>query len=153
VSTLIVEELETGSTLSQEITLEIQERVLIGSISPYLFMQNAPAGTFTFTLTKSGTTVFSKTFTSADIKTALNTSHNYAHVFYPIVPTSPTMIEKGVYSMSLSASGYTFLESSYLGWCRQFEDLNNEVSYNAPFVWNNPLAYRMKTYKQGVTID
>ena len=73
-TTLLVETLKTE--LSQEIRLENQERYTIGAIIPYLYIHNSPVGTFTLEILNGVTSVFSQSFTSADIKTAIGASDN-----------------------------------------------------------------------------
>jgi hypothetical protein len=67
------------------------------------------------------TSIFSKSFTAADIRTSLSTSDDFIHVFYPVIPTSDVYIEAGDYQLLLTKSGYTYADSNYLGWCRNFE--------------------------------
>jgi hypothetical protein len=149
VTTLLVETLKTE--LSQEIRLENQERYTIGAIIPYLYLHNSPVGTFTLEILSGVTSVFSQSFTSADIKTAIGTSDNYAHVFYPIVPQNPVQLDAGVYTIKLSAAGYNALGSSFLGWIRQHENLNNILDYEPVSDSENPLAVRLKVFKRGIT--
>lgn len=148
-TTLIVETLKTE--LSQEIRLENQERYTIGAIIPYLYLHNSPAGTFTLEILSGVTSVFSQSFTSADIKTAIGTSDNYAHVFYPIVPQNPVQLDAGVYTIKLTAAGYSVSGSSFLGWIRQHENLNNILDYEPVSDSENPLAVRLKVFKRGIT--
>lgn len=145
---LLVETLKTE--LSQEIRLENQERYTIGAIIPYLYLHNAPAGTFTLEILSGVTSVFSQSFTSADIKTAIGTTDNYAHVFYPIIPQNPIQLDAGLYTIKLSAAGYSVLGSSFLGWIRQHEDLNNKLDYVPASDDENPLAVRLKVFKRGI---
>ena len=148
-TTLLVETLKTE--LEQEIRLENSERYNIGAIIPYLYLHNAPSGTFSLEILSGVTSVFSQSFTSSDIKTAIGTSDNYAHVFYPIVPQNPVQLDAGVYTIKLTASGYTALGSSFLGWIRQHENLNNILDYVPASDDENPLAVRLKVFKRGNT--
>lgn len=144
---LVIEKLLT--TLEQEIRLSSNERKSVAVICPYLYMHNAPAGTFTFSILSGVTVIFSKTFTSADIKAALdNTTDSYAHVFYPIIPANPLQLEKGTYTLKLSASGYAPTVTSFLAWCKQYENLNNELDYSPSNDGENPLAFRLKEFKR-----
>lgn len=147
-TTLVVNPI--GASLEQEFTYNLNERCHIGAFYPYLAMIGAPAGTFTCELIKGATTVFSKTFTSNSIKLSLETVNNYAHAFYPIIPDSPIQIEKGLYKLKISTSGYTETDSSYLAWCQQFEDIQNEMSYIPSEINQNSLAFRLKLYKEGI---
>lgn len=132
------------STLTQEIRFSQDVRYCIGSIAPYLYMHNAPAGTFTLSIKSGAITVFSQSFTSASIKASLGTTNDYAHVFYPVVPTNPLHLERGTYSFELSASGYSVTNSSFLAWAQQHEDLNNLLDYTPVSDEKNPLALRIK---------
>lgn len=146
---LLVEEL--GSVdLEQEIRLERSDRYHIGALSPYIYMHNSPSGTFTITLKRGIETIFSKSFTSAEIKTALGTTNNYAHVFYPIIPDNPIQLESGLYTVVLSSSGYSKTISSFLGWIRQHEDLNNTLDYVPDSDFQNPFAIRLKILDRGI---
>lgn len=113
-------------------------------------MVNAPAGTFSMDLTKDAVVVFSKDFTSSDIKLSLTTSNNFAHAFYPVIPTNPVQLEKGTYTLSITAIGYTETMDSYLGWAQQFEDVQNQMSYTPSGTEENSLAFRLKVYKEGI---
>jgi hypothetical protein len=151
-SSLLVEQfLGDGYPMEQKITRDLNERSRIAVIAPYIYMHNAPSGSFTFEIKKiDNTVVYSKTFTSSDIKTLLNTTFDYAHVFIPFVPDEPVYIEKGQFKLVLSSSGYFYNRSSFLGWIRQHENLNNEIDYTPSNDAENPLAYRLKAYKEGI---
>jgi hypothetical protein len=149
VTTLLVETLKTE--LEQEIRLENSERYSIGAIIPYLYLHNAPSGTFTLEILSGATSLFSQSFTSVNIKTALGTTNNYGHVFYPIVPLNPVQLDAGTYKIKLSSVGYTVSGSSFLGWIRQHEDLNNKLDYVPASDSDNPLAIRLKVFKRGNT--
>jgi len=147
-TTLLIETLY--DQLEQEFTLSNEERYSIGCISPYLYMHNAPAGTFTLSIISGATTVFSQSFTSNDIKTATYLTDDYAHVFFPIVPVNPLQLDAGTYKIRLSASGYT-ATGSFMGWIRQHEYLNNIITYTPEADDHNPLAFRIKVYKRGTS--
>ena len=149
-TTLVSQTLDTE--LTQQIKFKLNYRCHIAAMIPYLLVFNAPAGVFTFELYNEdqSETVYTKDFTSADILEALNTANVYAHVFYPIIPENPVQIEKGLYTMKLTATGYIKTEASFLGWIQQFEDVQNEMEY-VPFDDSqNPLATRYKQYKEGI---
>lgn len=146
---LVVEEL-VSTNLEQEIRLERSSRYHVGAISPYIYMHNAPSGTFTITLKRGVETIFAKSFTCADIKTALGTLNNYAHVFYPIIPDAPVQLESDLYTVVLSSSGYTMNASSFLGWIRQHEDLNNILDYVPTADYENPFSIRLKILDRGI---
>lgn len=144
-TTLVCQTLETS--LVQEIRLSKDVRYNIGSIAPYLYVHNVPSGTFTLSIKRAAATVFSQSFTSADIQDALGTAENYMHVFFPIVPASPIQLDRGLYEVVLSATGYTATASSFIAWVQQHENLNNILDYTPSSDEQNPLALRLKVYR------
>lgn len=153
-STLLIETLDAVDPLVQQFRLSLDTRYVIGAFIPYLYMHNAPNGIFTFSLLNADdVTVFSQSFTSADIKASLNTLNDYAHVFFPVVPSTPMILEKGLYTAKLQASGgYDQMANGFLAWIKQHEDLNNELDYTPSIDLQNPLALRLKILKQGIYI-
>jgi len=146
-TTLLAQTLTTQ--LVQQVRFDLEKRRHIGCISPYLYLHNA-VGTFTFEIIKDGQVLSSKSFTPADVKASLSTESNYMHVFFPIIPDAPVKLEKGIYSLRLSASGYAPTASSFIAWLQQFEDVQNEMDYIPLSDDENSLAFRIKEYKEGV---
>ena len=140
---LVVDELLT--TLSQTFTLTKNMRFTVEAIRPYIYMHNTPAGTFTVAVKSGGTELFSKTFTSAEIKSDLETTDNYAHIWKGIVFSNPAHIENGQYELELSSSGYTYSDTSYLGWIREHENLTNEIDGTPVSDMQNPRAFQLLT--------
>lgn len=138
----LVNELIQPVTFEKEFTLE--------AVYPFLVMINSPSGTFNFEMIKDASTIFSKTFTSSDLKSALGTLDDYLYSFHPIIPNSPIRIKKGTYNFKLTHTGYSFNESSFLGWGQQYEDRQNPVSYTITGSSSIPLAFRIKTKKEGI---
>lgn len=149
---LLVEELKENMDLVQPFSYSLETRVQVAAMIPYLYMHNAPDGDFYFEIDKNdGTFSYTKHFTSDDIKASLNTSDNSAHVFFPIVPESPMFLEKGDYTFYLYAENYVYNRSSFIGWIRQHENLNNAVSNTPSNDAENPLAFRLKVLKDGLS--
>jgi len=107
--------------LIQGIELSFTKRYQIEAIYPHLYVHDTPAGDFTVALKQGVTTIFSKTFDTADIKASLPTTDDFVHVYYPVIPDSVIYVDGGEFTIELTQSGYTFSESNYLGWCREFE--------------------------------
>lgn len=147
-TTLLAAILDTE--LEQEIRYNLDTRKQLGAIIPYLLLVNAPAGTFTVSLLKGVTTLYSRSFTSADVMTALGTTDDNMHVFYPIIPVNPIQIEKGLYKVKLTASGYTRTGSTYIAWNQQFENIQNEMDFEPVTDDENSLAIRYKEHKEGI---
>jgi hypothetical protein len=149
-TTLVLQKLETS--LDQVVRFSEGRRYNIASIMPYILMVNAPSGTFTFSIIKGSRTIVSKTFTSNLIKSSLDTSNNFAHVFYPIVFDNPLFIEEGEYIFRLSTDT-THTDSSYLGWIQAYENKQNQMNY-VPFSdTDNSFSFRIKFYNRTGTND
>lgn len=125
-TTLVVDELKT--TLTQTITFNQYRKYHIEAIKIKLLMFNAPSGTFTLTIKQGGTSLASKSFTSADIKTDLSTSDNYAYLYKALDFDNSLILKNGTYDFELSSSGYTFSNSSYLGWIKSHENIFNDLT-------------------------
>lgn len=123
---LVVDELK--GTLSQTVTIASRKRFLVEAVRPYIYMHNAPAGTFTLSVKSGATTLVSKDFTSTEIKSDLSTTDNYAHLWKALTFNEPLQLESGEYELELSSSGYTFSNSSYLGWVKEHESRFNETT-------------------------
>lgn len=143
-TTLVNTILETE--LNQNVTYNNTVRLSIAAFYPYLLMVNSPSGTFTFSLFKGAEELYSKSFTSADIKASLDTTDNYAHVFFPIIPENPIQIESGAYTFKLQASGYTVNTSSYLAWVQQHEYIQTELENEIENFTELPFSVRIKSY-------
>lgn len=150
-STILANELI--NTLEQDFSFNLNTRCHVGGFYPYLMLYNSPVGTFKIELLKGLNVIFEKEFTSSDIKTSLETTNNYAIVFYPILPNSPIQIEKGNYTIKLSSTGYTYSSTSYLAWIQQHENLQNNMAYTPIYDSDNPLAFRIKELKEGVLCE
>lgn len=140
-TTLVVEEL--NDTLTQNFTIDLNRRYFVTGIRPYIYMHNSPAGTFTLSIKEGATTHASKDFTSAEIKSDLSTSDGFAHIWKALVFSSPLMLSKGSYSLVLSHAGYTFSETSYLGWIKEFENIFNTTDGNSTSFNDNPLSFQL----------
>lgn len=142
-------------TLTNEFSQVINyegERVSIGAFIPYLYCHNA-VGTFTFRVESNAGIIFSQQFSISDIKTSLNTANDYFHVFYPIIPINPVQLESGQYTFKLIAPmGYSPTQSSFIGWVKQHEDIQNSMDYTPASDSENTFAIRFKVYKEGINV-
>jgi len=143
VSTLLVSELITE--LEHEVRFLQTGRIHIAGLYPYLLKFGSPAGTFIISLIKDSVTLFSKSFAASEISATA-----YAHTFHPVIPDNPVQIEAGLYTIKLSATGYSFNSSAYIAWIQQFENIQNAMEYTPENDSQNPLTVRIKTYKEGI---
>lgn len=134
-SYIVTEELIT--TLTQTITLSYDRIYHVAGIKIKLLMYNAPSGTFTLSIKQGATTLSTATFTSADIKTDLSTTDNYAHLYKALNFSLP--LKKGSYDLVLSSAGYTYSASSFLGWIKSHENVFIEKTTTPDSFIDNPL--------------
>lgn len=148
-TTLLVGTLQ--DELIQEIKYNLQERIHVGAFIPYLYIHNASADFFTFELSNEDGILFQKNFTTNEMKLSISATDNYFHIYYPIIPTNPVQLEKGNYTAKITAGpNYIQNGSSFLGWVKQHENIQNEMDY-IPFDDNsNSYNIRYKCYKEGV---
>lgn len=150
-TTLLVEQLYESAELEQNFTFNLNKRVRLAAFYPYIYMHNAPVGDFYIGIQKNdGAFYYEKHFTSADIKALMNTEFNSAHVFMPVIPETPILLEKGEYQIFLYAENYVYKRSAFLGWIKQHENLNNEMDYSPSNDAENPLAFRLKVFKEAM---
>ena len=144
-TTLVVEELKT--TLSQNFTINGERRYQLVAVRPKIYMHNAPNGTFSLSIKSGSTTLASKSFTSAEIKSDLSTSDNYAWIWKNLAFDFTVPLEKGDYSLELSSSGYSFSSSSYIGWVKDHESVFNTISGNPTSSLDNPFTFQLFEYR------
>jgi len=136
-TTLVIDELKT--TLTQSVNLNYDRVYHVAGLKIKLLMYNNPTGTFTLSLKTGATTLASASFTSADIKTDLSTTDNYAHLYKALSFSLP--LKKGSYDLVLSSSGYTFSDSSFLGWCKSYTNVFNEEVDSSASYTNKPFDF------------
>jgi len=141
---LVVSELIT--TLSQTVTITGEERLSFASIRPYIYMHNAPAGTFTLSVKSGAATLISKSFTSSEIKSDLTTTDDYAHLWKALIFDNPFQLGKGEYELELSSSGYSFSNTSYIGWVKEHENRFNDQTGEEVSDFSGPYSYQFLTY-------
>jgi len=146
-STLIVDDLIT--TLTQEITLD--EKAIIAAIRPKLVISNDPAGTFTLSVKQGSTTLVSKSYTMAEIKTNCGFADNEHHLgFFKFEFDDVVVLHPGTYNIELSASGYTFNSNAFVAWEREYlGPTNTNLSEEIISDYQRPLSLQIWSYKYG----
>lgn len=146
-SILLVETLQTE--LVQDIDFEGEKRVEIAAFIPYIYFHNVTGAVFTFEIERDTEIIFSQDFTSEEIRAKTG---NYAHVFYPIIPINPVQIEAGSYKFRIKAKSGYLAGEQFIGWIKQYVDVQNEMSYTPIDDSQNTFAIRFKKYREGITI-
>lgn len=146
-SILLVETLQTE--LVQDIDYEGETRVEIAAFIPYIYFHNVTGAVFTFEIEKDSEIIFTQDFTSEEIRLATG---NYAHVFFPIIPINPVQIEAGSYKFRIKAKSGYLAGEQFIGWIKQYVDVQNEMSYTPTSSASNTFAIRFKKYREGIKI-
>lgn len=142
-TTLVTHVLET--TLSQDFDCELDRRLNVSGIRPYIMVHGSPAGTFTMTLKQGSESVASADFTASGIKIALGTSDNYLHAWYRLTFDTVIDLSKNTYTLELSSTGYTATETDYIGWIAEHENQINSADVDN--FTQNPLSFQLWRYK------
>ena len=145
-SILLVETLQTE--LVQDIDYEGETRVEIAAFIPYIYFHNVTGAVFTFKIERDSEIIFTQDFTSEEIRLVTG---NYAHVFYPIIPINPVQIEAGSYKFKIKAKSGYLAGEQFIGWIKQYVDVQNEMSYTPIDDSQNTFAIRFKKYREGIT--
>jgi hypothetical protein len=136
------------SSLSQTITVE--KRMIVKAIRPRIVLYNDPAGTFTFSIKQGATVLATKSLTLAEILSGAGLSAGqYHHGFVNWEFDQQVVLNKEVYTIELTTSGYTFSEASYFGWVRDHEDLTNRITDDSNILSDvdNPLTVQIWGYQ------
>jgi len=142
-SYLVIEYLET--TLEQ--SFQVNERIQVSAIRPWLYLHNDPAGTFKFAIKQNGNEIGSKELTISEIKTLAGLSDNeYHHGFIKFDFNAILNIDTS-YQIELSSSGYVYDPNSYIGWVKPHENLLNSFDDVISYDDQKPLGVQMWGYK------
>ena len=143
-TTLVVEPLKAVD-LVQEFELKVT-RLNLTAVRPYLYLHNDPVGTFTLNIKYSGNIIATADFTMAEIKSNATYNDNEFHHGFVKIDIGAVLNLGVKYEMELTSSGYTFSESSYLGWVKEYENLTNSLSVSVSDFSENPLSFQLWGY-------
>jgi hypothetical protein len=147
-SVLLVETLQ--DELVQDIDFTETQRVEIAAFIPYIYFHNVTGAVFTFEIEKNSEIVFSQDFSSEDIRNSVNAS--YAHVFYPIIPVNPVQLDEASYKFRIKRKSGYLAGSEFIGWVKQYVDVQNIMSYTPTDDSENTFAIRFKRLREGITV-
>jgi hypothetical protein len=139
-STLAVEQLETGLSIVQPIT--VTRPIQLGALKPYLYVHGMPAGTFKVQLKKLTTVIKEWTFTAAQAQAAFGGTLNYFHVYLALT-SEPFTIKPGEFTIELSATGYVASSGSFIGWCKDFAGPTGAIIGTPSDFTSYPLSFRI----------
>lgn len=122
---LIVDELVTY--LEQKITTSGSPTQL-GAIRPHLYKHNNPAGTLKIQL-RDSSNVLLKESDAVTIQEITDVTNAFTHGYIRFL-LKCGLLPNTDYYIRLVASGYSFSESAYIGWCKDFDLRKYEASYS-----------------------
>lgn len=140
-TTFVIHELVTN--LIQPFNVNVGYRLQMHTVRPYLFFNDAPAGTFTLGLYSGATLLDSDSITFAQIKSYIATTDDYIAAFCSFRFSSNPVLNPGVYSLKLTSTGYAYDQAIYVGWISLHENLINQITYSPVSDEENPLTYQL----------
>jgi hypothetical protein len=120
-STLAVDRL--SSYFSQPITVDKDMACL--ALRAKMYVHDLPEGNFAFKIMQDATEVKSFPFTSLDLQQKLQLTDDYFWGDFAF--EGLFFLTRGEYQIRLESSGYTFQESSFIGWVKDFEEIGRRV--------------------------
>jgi len=123
-----MKELETTLEQSIEVTRELGIR--LKAIRPYLFLNNLTIRNFRLAVFSGSTEVATTaTFTAQNLKDSLSTANSYCAVNYYIRFSQSVFLKKGIYTVRLISSSYSYSTSEFIAWIIEHENEKNAMSY------------------------
>jgi hypothetical protein len=109
--------------------------VTVRAVRPHLYIALPQASSLTMQILNSGATVIatSETVTVASITTA-NYFHGYVRFYIDAILAAETN-----YTFRLQASGYTYSDSSFVGWCSDFDLRKYSLGFSPLIAAEDPL--------------
>lgn len=144
---ILVEELKSVA-ISQDYSLSSGANRNIAQVVPFIYIHNAPAGTFTFSIKDNAGTIASTTFTSTDVKDDYGTSNSYLASWHRLTFSNNVSLKGGnTYTFELSSSGYTYSNTSFIAWVKEHEYRHNKLDYTPVDITRSPMACQLLVYR------
>lgn len=112
---LIVHELKTS--LYQQIKVK-EDNLLLYAIRPHLYKHGNPAGTLKIQLQDSNSKVIAN---SETLNISAISAATYFHGYVRFLISSPLTNLVSYRAVLIPGGGYSFSESAYIGWCKDFD--------------------------------
>jgi hypothetical protein len=143
-----VNSLETGATIEQDFSFDVEVSCI--GIRPKLYKHLEPAGTFTISLIEKGSAkvLRTKSQTAAEMKAA-GELDDYSAGFILFDWDFVNLKKDEIYTIKLEASGYTFAESAYIGWIKEYFSPTNKTTPDPSTDLENPYSFQVAGYQIG----
>lgn len=136
-STLVVDRLI--SYFSQPIAVEREISCL--ALRAKMYVHDLPPGSFKFKIMRDATLIKAFPFTSLDLQQKLQITDDYFWGEFAF--DGLFFLPRGHYQIRLESSGYTFQESSFIGWVKDFEEIGRKVIGDAPDFSQYPFSFNL----------
>ncbi len=137
------------STIEQ--TVSIWETHNVARIMLGVYKSLNPTGSFKVEIIDSDSLVIaSKTQTIVEMQTAGSTelSSDYYHGFISWIFDRPVFMVAGTYTIKLSATDYTYSESTHIAWMKDWDNKVTNNSGTATTDFKEPYITRFYSYKR-----
>ena len=138
-TTLVVDELV--SQLVQPIYIKKKIKAL--AVKLHLYVHNMPTGSFKFQILKEGDLYAEFPFSCDDLKSSFGGTTSYFRVFFPFAVGSKINFEEGNYTLKITSTGYTYSQTSFLGWCKDWQGYFGDVTIVPESYLEFPYSFRI----------
>ena len=132
------------SYLEQPIT--VRRDLLCASLRAKLYVHALPSGTFTLKISRDSQIVSQVSFSSVNLQQKISTPYVYFWGDFAFPATFH--LTRGDYLIRLESSGYTFTDSSFIGWVKDFDELERDLTGEANDFSQYPFSFNLIEYKQ-----
>lgn len=142
-STLCVDRIDDDSSfLEQEILLHRYHA--LSGIKLQLYFYGLPAGTFNVNVYKGADIVHTWSFTAAEAKAAFNVTEEYFWGYLAL--KGDCFLDEGGYAIDIETEGYTFSESAWIGWVKNWQALDSNTVGTPSDFTAYPYTYKLIEY-------
>ena len=145
---IYVQELK-ASALSQ--TIAVTSDILVKTVRLHLYKHNSPSGTFTMQITdNSDNVITSKGLTVSEMQSSGSAalSQNLYRGYISFELSQPVALRAGTFKIKLTSSGYTFAESAYIGWLKDWDDTKPSITdASTPKPADSPFDFEIYSLK------
>jgi hypothetical protein len=139
-TSLVMDSLETE--LVQDI--EIYKDMSIKGIKLKLYFHQSPPGTFYLRFYKDASVIKEYSFISSNIKSQIGTLNNYFHAVVALV--GDFMLPRGNIQIKLESSGYSYSNSSFIGWCKDYDKVDERFTGTSNDFTSHPYEFKLIEY-------
>lgn len=132
------------SYLAQPIT--VRRDILCAAFRAKLYVHNLPSGVFLISILKGAQVIMTIDFSSVELQQKLDIDDLYfwGDFAFPV----SFYLDRGDYQIRLESSGYVFNDGSFIGWVKDFDEINRDIIGEANDFSQYPFSFNLIEYKQ-----